>query len=172
MSNIWLPLYPDGGFPWSDLCKDFACRSVDRVQNGVETLRLQKVSTAWVACMNVANRQMTDGLAIASTRMWLRYSRIKTHLIPAEWSQWDKAQSLTVCKDCSCKCMHFSTTQCIWNSFTNLSSFPPDKSWYRCCLLKGMGWNMVENVDKTIIWNKVLGICHTAYKLTKITENW
>jgi len=40
----------------------------------------------------------------------MQYKCMQTHLITVEWSQLDKTQSLTTCKNCSYKCIHLSTT--------------------------------------------------------------
>jgi len=54
---------PDGGggwFSWDDLRKICCeCQRMDKVPNGVE--KLPKFLTGRVGCMNVTDRQMTDG---------------------------------------------------------------------------------------------------------------
>ena len=54
-------------FPWDDLHKIFCwCQRMDRVQNDVEILR--KISTAWVGCTSVTDRQMTGGWVTAYSK--------------------------------------------------------------------------------------------------------
>jgi len=64
----WLPLLcltpPVEGFPWDNLCKNFCGRQrMARIPNAVEIL--PKITTAWVGCTSVTDRQTTDGRATA-----------------------------------------------------------------------------------------------------------
>ena len=53
---------PTEGFPWDDLRKIFhGCQWMANVPNAVEIL--PKITTAWVGCTSVTDRQMTDGRA-------------------------------------------------------------------------------------------------------------
>ena len=55
---------PTEGFAWDDLRKIFrGCQWMVKVPNGVEIL--PKISTGWVWCTNVTDRQTTDGRATA-----------------------------------------------------------------------------------------------------------
>jgi len=63
---IWLPLLcltpPMEGFPWDYLRKIFhGCQRVAMVLNAVE--KLPKITTAWVGCTSITDRQITDGRA-------------------------------------------------------------------------------------------------------------
>jgi len=72
---------PTEGFPWHDLRK-IICgpHRMAKVPNAVEIL--PKISTAWVGCTSVTDRQTTDGRATAysefakTNRMWYMVYRI------------------------------------------------------------------------------------------------
>ena len=55
---------PTEGFPWDDLRNIFrGCERMAKVLYGEK--KLQKISTGWVGCTNVTDKQQTDGTSIA-----------------------------------------------------------------------------------------------------------
>jgi len=66
--HIWLTAQAEG-FPWND--KIFCgCQRMGKVPNAVEIL--PKITTAWVGCTSVTDRQTTDAKSIMHPILWYR----------------------------------------------------------------------------------------------------